>query len=138
MFKFLQCLDSTIVNDPFAGANLNDLKEDSDIDSNLSFDIDDTILTVESHDTEQHPAGEILTSHEAAALRQQLKKLEAMYSELQQKVEPEKDHQGPGPPPIGRQRRWSIGSSDTSSFRRESRHKPGKHTHHRHQSKEFK
>ena len=121
-----------------SGATIGKMKEDSELDSNLSFDIDDTILTVESHDTEQHPAGDILTSHEATALKQQLRKLETMYTELQQKVEPEKDQQGPGPPPIGRQRRWSIGSSDTSSFKRESKYKPGKHVHHRHHSREFK
>ena len=131
----------------FSGGNLRDVNEsDSENESNLSFDIDDTILTVESHDTEKpHPAGDILTMNETVALRKQLNDLQTRYHDLQTRVEPDRHkahvkghNQGPGPPPIGRQRRWSIGSSDTSSFRQETRLKPGKHTHHRHHSKEFK
>lgn len=137
----------------FLGASLNDVMESgTDTESNLSFDIDDTILTVESHDTEQpHPAGDILSSQEVTNLRDQLHNLEFKYHDLQNKVVNDRPvghrmhqttgpgkGQGFGPPPIGRQRRWSIGSSDTSSFRREAKFKPGKQIHHKHHSKEFK
>ncbi|WAR20583.1 hypothetical protein MAR_002421 [Mya arenaria] len=126
-------------------------------ESNLSFDIDidNTILTVESHDTEQlnpagmgaglpqtrdtplrHPAGDILTTRESSSLQHQMHSLENRYLDLQTRVQG--GHPGHGPPAIGRQRRWSIGSSDTSSFRREARFKPGKQLHHKHQSREFK
>ncbi|XP_052768318.1 uncharacterized protein LOC128208772 isoform X1 [Mya arenaria] len=138
------------------GANLVDVRE-SDSESNLSFDIDidNTILTVESHDTEQlnpagmgaglpqtrdtplrHPAGDILTTRESSSLQHQMHSLENRYLDLQTRVQG--GHPGHGPPAIGRQRRWSIGSSDTSSFRREARFKPGKQLHHKHQSREFK
>lgn len=133
------------------GANLHDVRESgTDTESNLSFDIDDTILTVESHDTEHHPAGDLLSSREVITLRNQLHDLETKYNSLQNKVTTDRPVGHPlhahlsgkgtslGPPPIGRQRRWSIGSSDTSSFRREAKYKPGKQTHHKHHSKEFK
>lgn len=130
-----------------SGANLNDVCE-SDSGSNLSFDIDDTFLTIESHDTEQpHPAGDILSSQEVTLLKQHYNDLEFKYNDLQTKVN--SGHgmgshfahgkgAGIGQLPIGRQRRWSIGSSDTSSFRRESKFKPGKQVHHKHHSREFK
>ncbi|KAL4238851.1 hypothetical protein ACF0H5_003558 [Mactra antiquata] len=132
------------------GGSINDVREScTDTESNLSFDIDDTILTVESHDTEQpHPAGDIMSSREVNTIREHLHDLEFKYHNLQTKVntdQPLGHHshlgasKGPlGPPPIGRQRRWSIGSSDTSSFRRESKYKPGKQILHKHHSKEFK
>lgn len=141
------------MNSKLSGASLNDVQESlSETESNLSFDIDDTILTVESHDTEQHhPAGDILSSQEVTTLRDQLHHLESRYHDLENKVVTDRSHghrlhahnasgkgQGLGPPPIGRQRRWSIGSSDTSSFRREARFKPGKQIHHKHHSREFK
>jgi len=131
-----------------SGANLNDVQE-SDSGSNLSFDIDDTFLTIESHDTEHpHPAGDLLNSPEVTLLKQQYNDLEYRYHDLQTKMHPgghsigsqfaHGKGAGAGQLPIGRQRRWSIGSSDTSSFRRESKFKPGKPIHHKHQSREFK
>lgn len=110
----------------------------TETESNLSFDIDDTILTIDSHDTEQpHPAGDLLTSRETTVLRKQLRDLESKYANLAHQVDPD-PHQLQGPRPIGRPRRWSIASSDTSSFRREAKYKPGKQIIHKHQSKEFK
>jgi len=76
----------------------------SDIDSLMSFDIHNTMLEVESVDREAEPGlgGGFSGSGVSGGLAL--------------------------PPAIGRQRRWSIHSSDTSSFRRPADMKPKKHS----------
>ncbi|KAH3846964.1 hypothetical protein DPMN_089273 [Dreissena polymorpha] len=127
--------------------NVNESETETESNQSFDFDIDNTILTIESHDTEQpHPAGDLMTSRENLELRHHMHNLESRYHDIQSHVNIAGGHSSRGhnkgpnvaPPAIGRPRRWSIGSSDTSSFRREAKVKPGKQAHHKHHSREFK
>ncbi|XP_064602977.1 uncharacterized protein LOC135468570 isoform X2 [Liolophura sinensis] len=102
------------------GISLNGVK-DSDEES-FPFDIHNTTLTVEqSPRTSQDTAR--ASSNQIRDMQRKLDGLEALYSEVLKRVEPSRG--------LGvRERRHSIGSSDTSSFRRvgpfrhSSSHKP--------------
>ncbi|KAK3594998.1 hypothetical protein CHS0354_003722 [Potamilus streckersoni] len=115
------------------GANAVD-RHESDNRSDLSFDIDDTVLTVDSQETEQNQMHETaLSAREAENVKEQLVRLENMYHDLLKSVGNERD---PGAHGL-RTRRWSICSSDTSSIRRVSKQSKPRHSYHR-QSREFK
>ncbi|KAL3873029.1 hypothetical protein ACJMK2_036191 [Sinanodonta woodiana] len=115
------------------GANAVD-RHESDSRSDLSFDIDDTVLTVDSQETEQNQMHEnALSAREAENVKEQLVRLESMYHDLLKSVGNERD---PGTRGL-KTRRWSICSSDTSSIRRVSKQSKPRHGYHR-QSREFK
>lgn len=91
---------------------LSDVRESGN-ESDLPFDIEDTILTVDSHETEPQQMHDALASNDLNKMRHQLNNLEEMYQEMIRQVGSERD--------IGTvrsRRRWSLGSSDTSSLQR--------------------
>lgn len=91
---------------------LSDVRESGN-ESDLPFDIEDTILTVDSHDTEPQLMHDALGSNDLNRMRDQLNNLEEMYHEMTRQAGAERE--------IGTvrsRRRWSLGSSDTSSIQR--------------------
>ncbi|XP_062595526.1 uncharacterized protein LOC134256867 isoform X2 [Saccostrea cucullata] len=114
---------------------LSDVRE-LGTDSDLPFDIEDTILTVDSIDTEMQTihAG-IQKLQGDGGMRERLDNLEGLYSEVVRVL-------GSNPPNM--RRRWSLASSDTSSLRRPVRKfKPqagnsNSRSHHHHHHKDIK
>lgn len=91
---------------------LSDVRESGN-ESDLPFDIEDTILTVDSHDAEPMNMHDNLASNDINRMRDQLNNLEEMYQQMSHQIGSERD--------IGTvksRRRWSLGSSDTSSLQR--------------------
>lgn len=127
-----------LINGRMEGGLKNDLRESAGDESDLPFDIEDTILTVESHDTEpvrprdfpQHPA-------DMDKMKNKMDNLEGMYQDIMKVLGVDREtvttvmNRAP-------RRRWSIGSSDTSSLRRPVKKGRGSSTttnmggHHRH------
>ncbi|BFZ12193.1 hypothetical protein BsWGS_15232 [Bradybaena similaris] len=87
--------------------SLDDVRE-SENDSLVSFDVENTILTVEPSD--QSDRGTIRSHKGSNSVRAQLSRLEGMYSHVIKTLE--ESSRG-----TRARRRWSIGSSDTSSMR---------------------
>ncbi|XP_052058172.1 uncharacterized protein LOC127698642 isoform X3 [Mytilus californianus] len=91
---------------------LSDVRESGN-ESDLPFDIEDTILTVDSHDAEPMNMHDNLASNDINRMRDQLNNLEEMYQQMSHQIGSERD--------IGTvksRRRWSLGSSDTNSLQR--------------------
>jgi hypothetical protein len=94
---------------------LSDVRE-LGTDSDLPFDIEDTILTVDSIDTEMqtiHDGIQKMNFHgdeNFGGMKERLDNLEGLYSEVVRVLG--------GPNPSHTRRRWSLASSDTSSLRR--------------------
>jgi len=136
------CIDSVI------GGILSDVRESGNDTDDPPFDIENTILTVDSQDNEMLSIQEGLASYDLNIMRDKMNNLEGMYQELMQALGVDKEvgvanggviHGG------APKRRWSIGSSDTSSLRRPgkqkpprgppaSHHPPGSHHRHHHYS----
>ncbi|CAG5130674.1 unnamed protein product [Candidula unifasciata] len=92
--------------------SLDDVRE-SENDSLLSFDVENTILTVEPSD--QSDRGTVRSHKGSNSVRAQLQRLEGMYSHVMKTL-------GEASHGTRTRRRWSIGSSDTSSMRHHSHH----------------
>ena len=92
---------------------LSDVHESAD--SDLPFDIEDTILTVDSHDTDTLQMHEGLASRDVHVVRDKLNNLESMYGEIMNVLGIHGDQNNEGG---NMRRRWSLGSSDTNSLRR--------------------
>ncbi|XP_061172751.1 uncharacterized protein LOC133182058 isoform X2 [Saccostrea echinata] len=118
---------------------LSDVRE-LGTDSDLPFDIEDTILTVDSIDTEMqtiHAGIQKMHIQGDGGMRERLDNLEGLYSEVVRVL-------GSNPPNM--RRRWSLASSDTSSLRRPVRKfKPQagnsnshSRSHHHHHHKDIK
>ncbi|XP_056021249.1 neuron navigator 3-like isoform X2 [Ostrea edulis] len=121
---------------------LSDVRE-LGTDSDLPFDIEDTILTVDSIDTEMqtiHDGIQKMHLHgdeNFGGMRERLDNLEGLYSEVVRVL---------GNNPSNTRRRWSLASSDTSSLRRPVRKfkasagNPTSHSrsHHHHHHKDIK
>ncbi|XP_012938088.1 filaggrin-2 [Aplysia californica] len=99
--------------------SLEDVRE-SENESMLSFDVENTLLLVEPSD--QSEMGTLRSHKSGGSVRAQLHRLEGMYSHVMKTLE--ENSQAPRT-----RRRWSIGSSDTSSFHQHSHQ--GKHSHSR-------
>ena len=133
---------------------MNDKMQDSGVlsdvrelgtDSDLPFDIEDTILTVDSIDTEMQTIHDGIQKMQfrggenVGGMRERLDNLEGLYSEVVRVL---------GTNPTSTRRRWSLASSDTSSLRRPVRKfKPPSgnstahgrsHHHHHHHNKDVK
>ena len=113
---------------------LSDVRESGN-ESDLPFDIEDTILTVDSHETESQHMHDALASNDLIKMRDQLNNLEEMYHEMFRQVGSERD--------IGTvrsRRRWSLGSSDTSSLQRPvtRKFKTGSQRQHHHHHRDIK
>ncbi|XP_041351726.1 uncharacterized protein LOC121370508 isoform X2 [Gigantopelta aegis] len=92
--------------------SLDDLRESGN-ESNISFDIENTFLTVE--ESEQDPADTFPPHKHAHASRKHMDQFEAMYQNMLQSVGVVKEtprHKAHGHV----KRRWSLASSDTSSL----------------------
>ncbi|KAK3093750.1 hypothetical protein FSP39_019651 [Pinctada imbricata] len=137
------------VNGPSKRESLNgtlsDVRE-SGAESDLPFDIEDTILTVDSIDTEMQNMHEGLQSmHDKMkpesmdSMKERLSNLEGLYQEVIRIVGAEKESVTTV---TATRRRWSLGSSDTSSLQRPSRKIRGAMTanqrHHHHHQKDIK
>ncbi|CAL1528403.1 unnamed protein product [Lymnaea stagnalis] len=91
--------------------SLEDVRESGN-ESTISFDIENTMLTVEPSDQSEMGT---LRSFKSTSVRAQLNRLEGMYSRVLQTLEETANESKT-------RRRWSIGSSDTSSLRQPQRH----------------
>ncbi|XP_021359940.1 uncharacterized protein LOC110454638 isoform X2 [Mizuhopecten yessoensis] len=127
-----------LINGRMEGGFTNDLRESAGDESDLPFDIEDTILTVESHDTEPvklrdfpQPPGDIDN------MKNKMDNLEGMYQDIMKVLGVDRETVTTVMNRVPR-RRWSIGSSDTSSLRRPVKKGRGSSTttnmggHHRH------
>ncbi|RUS77383.1 hypothetical protein EGW08_014863, partial [Elysia chlorotica] len=108
--------------------SLEDVRE-SGAESDLSWDVGNTLLLVEPSD--QSEMGTLRSQAGGASVRAQLTRLEGMYSQMMKSLgERRAASPGGGDGRAGRsrtRRRWSIGSSDTSSMRRHHHHHPHHH-----------
>ncbi|XP_013073675.1 uncharacterized protein LOC106060380 isoform X1 [Biomphalaria glabrata] len=93
--------------------SLEDVRESGN-ESSISFDIENTVLTVEPSD--QSEMGTLRSYKTGSSVKAQLNRLEDMYSRVMRTIE-ETNSRGPRT-----RRRWSIGSSDTSSLRQPTHH----------------
>ena len=125
---------------------LSDVRE-SGAESDLPFDIEDTILTVDSIDTEmQNMHDGLQTMHDKMqpehmdSMKERLSNLEGLYQEVLRIVGSERDSAKTSG--VTTRRRWSLGSSDTSSLQRPNRKfKVGmtaNQRHHHHHQKDIK
>ncbi|XP_033735280.1 uncharacterized protein LOC117323886 [Pecten maximus] len=127
-----------LINGRMEGGLTNDLRESAGDESDLPFDIEDTILTVESHDTElARPRDHPHHTGDMDNMKNKMDDLEGMYQDIMKVLGVDREtvttvmNRAP-------RRRWSIGSSDTSSLRRPVKKGRGSSTttnmggHHRH------
>nr|XP_034325839.1 neuron navigator 3 isoform X4 [Crassostrea gigas] len=136
----------------FSHSQMNERMQDSGVlsdvremgtDSDLPFDIEDTILTVDSIDTEMQTIHDgiqkmhLRGNEHFGGMKERLDNLEGLYSEVVRVL-------GTNPPSM--RRRWSLASSDTSSLQRPVRKfksqsgNPNSHSrsHHHHHHKDIK
>ncbi|XP_071079941.1 uncharacterized protein [Haliotis cracherodii] len=92
--------------------SLEDLRESGN-ESNLSFDVENTMLMVDP-ESEQFTDTDNISPKDARALRQKLQGLESVYHQVLRQA-------GADIPRSSFRRRWSLGSSDTSSINRGKR-----------------
>lgn len=94
---------------PARSQSLDDVRETCSDSNNLSFDVDNTFLMVEPSELSDT---DTMVSRDTRSLRGQLQKLEGMYHDVLRIV-------GGDQGALTRSgRRWSIASSDTSSFKK--------------------
>lgn len=131
-----ECLHGLI---NITGGLSHDLRESAGDESDLPFDIEDTILTVESHDTEPAKLHHNLPQHpgDMDNMKNKMDNLEGMYDEIMKVLGVDRETVTTVMNRLPR-RRWSIGSSDTSSLQRPVKKGRGSSTttnmggHHRH------